>query len=759
MVSRRAAVSRRRARPSPLHGSVASPRRVHVHHPSPEKSESDGDDGERHAVETLGTHSPKGRRRAANGEPSQGTHEGGSGDRRNAMSRLSDMFPLLGALNINKNDLKKMFTHEERLPLPTLVALRSPAGHVLTALARSPESVNMQDGLGWTPLHHVCYHGDAQLAKALVDAGANVNARSPGDENTPLHWACVNGHAPCVAVLLEAGCVPDPRNSRGLRPADVARNKDIQAVLRGDCPPTPTDPSPSTNGSRFSTPEAWATTRPPSRAPTEESSAAPQDDATPASSRRIARRLSWSAQDGTASVASEGSGQSGGLHTSQSTSRLDDQHHKRSPALLKRSNTDFRGIARQGNGHATAAQQQTIAQTARRVLAPSNTTRWYLQLRALVTSEIFKNFASIVLVVLVEIFRAEFSAALRILVGSLTPALTILAHVFSVPRPLLTLLSTLFSPLLTILRMFWQPLSAILSPLLSHFVYPLWSTLVYLGRDVVLRTTWTAVKSVGHKLFLPVLRILHAMFAPVLSSLVSPFLSVLASFGARVLARLPEIVRPQTVLLLLVKAIDVLVQQFTPSWLYSRIHTASHRIFNERYNAVAESYYTAVLVTFVLVIALYVSIFVCGFIARLGLFTVFHFYPAAWQAWPLAREYSAFVGDFGASVALRSVCPPRSIADGLSVCVGVNESESDLPRAYVAGIAPASLRAALGIDARHHQLGIALILLFSIVNSLVYVARFAGSGVVSLVWRRRHVVGADATSPVAQPEGTAADVR
>ena len=46
---------------------------------------------------------------------------------------------------------------------------------------------------GWTALHEACNRGHIDVAKALLKAGASVNAQ--GHENdTPLHDAAANGH-------------------------------------------------------------------------------------------------------------------------------------------------------------------------------------------------------------------------------------------------------------------------------------------------------------------------------------------------------------------------------------------------------------------------------------------------------------------------------------------------------------------------------------------------------------------------------------
>ena len=50
------------------------------------------------------------------------------------------------------------------------------------------------DVVGWTALHEACNHGWFDVARQLLNAGADVNVR--GLENdTPLHDAAINGHA------------------------------------------------------------------------------------------------------------------------------------------------------------------------------------------------------------------------------------------------------------------------------------------------------------------------------------------------------------------------------------------------------------------------------------------------------------------------------------------------------------------------------------------------------------------------------------
>jgi hypothetical protein len=55
-----------------------------------------------------------------------------------------------------------------------------------------------------TPLHAAAVAGDAKAVKALVDAGASLEAEDHR-KRRPLHWAAYKGHAEATSALCEAG--------------------------------------------------------------------------------------------------------------------------------------------------------------------------------------------------------------------------------------------------------------------------------------------------------------------------------------------------------------------------------------------------------------------------------------------------------------------------------------------------------------------------------------------------------------------------
>jgi ankyrin repeat protein len=79
-----------------------------------------------------------------------------------------------------------------------------------------PGLVGAQGGL--TPLLHAVREGHADIALALIDAGAHVNLPSGGDQTSPLLMAAMNGHFDMMFELLERGADPNLASHAGTTP-------------------------------------------------------------------------------------------------------------------------------------------------------------------------------------------------------------------------------------------------------------------------------------------------------------------------------------------------------------------------------------------------------------------------------------------------------------------------------------------------------------------------------------------------------------
>ena len=86
-----------------------------------------------------------------------------------------------------------------------LETARDGVAEVVRGLVRDGADVNAARGDGITALHFAAERGHADVAAALLDAGASVAAGTRIGRYAPLHLAARGGHGPVVALLLEAG--------------------------------------------------------------------------------------------------------------------------------------------------------------------------------------------------------------------------------------------------------------------------------------------------------------------------------------------------------------------------------------------------------------------------------------------------------------------------------------------------------------------------------------------------------------------------
>jgi ankyrin repeat protein len=68
---------------------------------------------------------------------------------------------------------------------------------------------------GWTPLMYAARQNAMEAAKALAEAGADLNARDP-DGTTALVFAIINAHFDLAAMLLEKGADPNVADDTGM---------------------------------------------------------------------------------------------------------------------------------------------------------------------------------------------------------------------------------------------------------------------------------------------------------------------------------------------------------------------------------------------------------------------------------------------------------------------------------------------------------------------------------------------------------------
>ena len=84
------------------------------------------------------------------------------------------------------------------------------------ALIDAGADVNAALGDGMTALHWSAERGDSDIASMLLSAGARVESTTRLGAYRPLHLAAKNGHASVVRELLQAGALPNPGTTTGV---------------------------------------------------------------------------------------------------------------------------------------------------------------------------------------------------------------------------------------------------------------------------------------------------------------------------------------------------------------------------------------------------------------------------------------------------------------------------------------------------------------------------------------------------------------
>ena len=104
-------------------------------------------------------------------------------------------------------------------------------GDVVRVLAQSGANVNANDGVKrCTPLHMAARRGNVEIGGALLDCGAEIDARdSVGD--TPLRRAVNCGRIRIASILIARGADVRSPGSKGLTPLQAARTSGMKQLL------------------------------------------------------------------------------------------------------------------------------------------------------------------------------------------------------------------------------------------------------------------------------------------------------------------------------------------------------------------------------------------------------------------------------------------------------------------------------------------------------------------------------------------------
>src|SRR5262245_58239528 len=109
-------------------------------------------------------------------------------------------------------------------PADTRLSVAAMNGDMTTVQALLREGVNASDaqGDGMTALHWAAAREDLAITRVLLQAKADVNAKTRLNEMTPLFMAARNGNAAIVDALLKAGSDAKAVSTVGTTPLMLA---------------------------------------------------------------------------------------------------------------------------------------------------------------------------------------------------------------------------------------------------------------------------------------------------------------------------------------------------------------------------------------------------------------------------------------------------------------------------------------------------------------------------------------------------------
>ena len=149
---------------------------------------------------------------------------------------------LAGALEDGIPAVRIALYHRQPAALEALLAAQPPldgldhaalgwADDLRRDLAADPELVSRRSDDGFTALHYACFFGGPAATAALLEAGADPNAEADNPARVrPLHSAAAARDAESARLLIEAGADLDARQAGGFTALQAAAHHDDEAI-------------------------------------------------------------------------------------------------------------------------------------------------------------------------------------------------------------------------------------------------------------------------------------------------------------------------------------------------------------------------------------------------------------------------------------------------------------------------------------------------------------------------------------------------
>ena len=110
---------------------------------------------------------------------------------------------------------------------PLMVASRAGHAGIVRLLADAGANLEATTETGETALHYAAWSGNPEIAVALAEKGADVDAQESANGQTPLMFAAAYGRTEVVRTLLEAGADPSIRTNVIDYPAMAREDREL----------------------------------------------------------------------------------------------------------------------------------------------------------------------------------------------------------------------------------------------------------------------------------------------------------------------------------------------------------------------------------------------------------------------------------------------------------------------------------------------------------------------------------------------------